>query len=233
MSSLDDMFAKCVPVANGLLVHPSTGLFLRHKGDLGNILEQRIYWKDLSQFKYEPGDLLLDVGGYIGDSVYHFLKIGGLTKAIAVEPDEDNCRVFKANWGSEPNVKLIQAAVVPEGRDKIKLYKGKNYPSTHSLTEFRGREVEIVDTVSWAELLVQGLKVIKFSAEGAEHLLDWSILPDTVSEVFIFIAQKKPDWFEKSSKIDSTLQSIGFNTVRPPVQDTFGPGKVACWSRRV
>jgi FkbM family methyltransferase len=235
-TELDRALATCTKIATqpDLLWYPSAGLFVRHRGDIGNILQQRSYWKGLLDFSYEKEALLLDLGAYIGDSTWYFLSNNLVNRVVAVEANPDNAKVCLANWGDDPRVRLMEGAVVPHNYPTAFMYLAKTYPAAHTLEQIKGRAALKIACINIDELFALHPAVIKCSIEMTEYRLPWRRLPDSVTEVAIFLTQKQDRNIPKGQELDNTLLGMGFrHHGKPPKHEPlFGPGQVGIWTRR-
>jgi FkbM family methyltransferase len=182
-------------------------MLVRDRGDIGIILEQRTWDKILP---YVHDKSVLDLGGHIGAAANYFL-LAGAKRVISVEPDPANCKIFSANHAKKRNVKLIQAAVMPN--DAVtKLYLGTTYSATNTVHPTRGRHAISVQSVSFESLLTTYKPdVLKVDIEGGEYNLDWNLLGKSVRAVAFEFHQHKRGWSDRQREVDETMLSIGFS----------------------
>lgn len=242
MNALDREWGNCVETTEVLSLntgpiyrHIPTGLYVRNRGDVGVILEQKRDYGDISKFEYPRASLFLDLGGHIGDSVSFFLKEGrGLGRAVTVEADPRNVEILRMNWGLDPRVAIIDMAVVEDTPPiHVDLYLGKTYSGDNSLEPYRGRNRVRVLAARFYDLLFCKPSVIKCDIEGSEFLLDWNKVPESVTEIFMEMHQNRPEWIEKGRGLDNTLLGLGFKHHKAPQhKPLFLKRQIAIWTRR-
>lgn len=235
-NALDELFSKCTESdVPGLKKCPISGLYVRDRGDVGIIREQT-EWNALKQFEYKGGTAL-DLGGHIGAAVWHILKNTELDRVVSVEPDPNNTRIHKLNWENTKNVTLLEKAVVRDSNSpsNINLYLGKTYSASNSTYPFRGRTAIQVPTICFEELLTEyDPTVIKCDVEGSEYAIDWTMVPDTTTEILLELHQFKPHWLDEQKKLDDVLLSLGFKHIKAPKHKlTYTRVCTASYSRRI
>lgn len=229
MNKIDRIWADAI--ANGGR-DPGTGLYLRDRGDAGIIIQQA-EWKWVSGYDYH-GQTILDLGGHIGAAAQYLRHHTG-GAVVSVECDPGNAAAFLRNWpdGSE-GVQLVQAAVTSGIEPEVELYLGKTYTSTHTIRPVRGRAVVVVPTVSFHSLLRKHKPaLIKCDIEGAEYALDWSILPDSCTEICLEYHYARPEDLQRQLDMDALMLGMGFRHLKEPANRvTFRKCCTAAYTRR-
>lgn len=82
-------------------------------GDLYVLLE---VFGRISGRVYNPAllgtpELIIDAGANVGFASAMFANRYPMARIIAIEPDQQNCEIFRMNCNSYPNVRLVQAAL--------------------------------------------------------------------------------------------------------------------------
>jgi FkbM family methyltransferase len=126
----------------------------------------------------KPGTLFLDIGGWVGPTSLYAAACGA--DVIALEPDAEAARQFRANCAANPTLKhhirLIEAALTPQGGPALFGSPRKKGDSMGSLL-LAGRGVADwqADAISPAALIAQIPQgqplVIKIDIEGGEYVL--------------------------------------------------------------
>jgi len=121
-------------------------------------------------WKLNPGDVVLDIGAYVGMfTVKASLAVGNKGKVVAIEPSPDNYAILIGNCVSLDNVTLVQKAIMAKNGTG-KLYYSKSAAANSLVVKWKKYiEVETItldDLV--AELKLDRIDLIKIDAEGAE-----------------------------------------------------------------
>jgi len=237
ISALEKEFQK-LPKEGKLYRHPASNLVIEHKGDLGCIYGQEKYWSklaDLTKSHTAPESVkLLDIGAYIGDSVWYFLVNRKITNnVISVEPDPRNIELFQKNWEGDKRVELIQAAVVGDNRKTVNLYLGRTYSGANTLQPLKGRKYIEVPAIHYLELFDRNPQILKGVMAGAEYQIDWKKLPDSVQTIGLEISHIHSSWIELGRKLDQDLLNMGFHhVVAPKHRPThFAEWNYSIWTR--
>ena len=230
MNRVDREFANCIKGEHPIyLRHQPSGLYVRDREDIFIILEQQS-WKPLLKMP-APGGLLLDLGGFIGDSAWWFLNHQVVSEVISFEPLASNIHVFNQNWYDDVRVRLIPAAVISDQTGSITMHLSKRI-SCSSVEHFRGRSTIKVSTFEWSDALAFKPSVIKCDVEGSEYTYDWSLLPESVRIVAMELHQFRPAWLIESRRIDKQLLFLGFKHIKAPRHTiTFHKNEIAIWAR--
>lgn len=132
----------------------------------------------------ELGDVVLDLGAHIGSFTGRALSAGA-TAVLAVEPDEDNCLMFRTNV-SDPRARIIHAAVAPTP-GTVDLFLGKTHGHSTQPHVGGGRPTVSVRAVTLEELCADLRPTfVKIDIEGAEYDLDLpASIPATTDRVFL------------------------------------------------
>ena len=118
----------------------------------------------------DDGEVFVDVGGYIGDTVQVFLdmakKAGARFKKIVVfEPDEANCRLIRKYFGKRKDVVLVEKGL--SDREKTLFFAGTGpFVKVVDDPEESTFNVPVIDLDSVPE--GQDATWIKMDIEGSE-----------------------------------------------------------------
>lgn len=230
---IDAFVATLEPVEGGF-VDPASGLFLRDRSDAFLLVEQRRAYAEFTHFPYGSDDVALDLGGAIGTFVSLALGRLGVGRVVSIEPLPAHQAVYRRNWGRDPRVVLVEGAVAESNAVDVPFYVGRNYSHCSSLTGARGRATVPVSTYAFEELLyAYQPTLIKCDIEGGEHALNWSIVPDTVTEIGMELHGSRSPWIDSGRRLDETLLGLGFSHVRAPKHKRpYNGAQMAFWSRR-
>lgn len=116
----------------------------------------------------EEGDVIIDVGSYIGEyAIYAGKLVGDSGKVVCIEPDEGNIKLLKKNikLNNLNNIEIIKKGLWSENR----LLKFKSYSAGSIFSEEGILKVEAIklDTLV-EELKLKKINFIKMDIEGAE-----------------------------------------------------------------
>lgn len=125
-----------------------------------------------------PGDLFLDIGGWVGPTSLYAAACGA--DVVALEPDPAAARQFRANIAANPDlssrIRLIEAALTPEGGQARFASPRKQGDSMSSVllagrggTDWEAAAISPADLI--ATLPAGRRLVIKIDIEGGEYRL--------------------------------------------------------------
>jgi FkbM family methyltransferase len=152
----------------------STPVFIRVSSSdpyvLWQVLEDRHFEVAL---RYSP-ELIIDGGANIGLVSLYFANRYPDAKIIAIEPDPENCALFRRNCSAYPNIELVQGALWPSNADLVienpndlsYEFRVVEAPSSTSRS-FRGVTMEDVLANSGK----QRIDLLKLDIEGSEAQL--------------------------------------------------------------
>lgn len=125
-----------------------------------------------------PGTLFLDIGGWVGPTSLYAAACGA--DVIALEPDAAAARQFRANCAANPllapRIKLIEAALTPEG-GRVSLGSPRKPGDSMGSLLLAGRGVAdwqaeaITPEALMALLPADQRLVVKIDIEGGEYVL--------------------------------------------------------------
>lgn len=121
-------------------------------------------------WKLKPGDVVLDIGAYVGMFTVKAASLVGATgRVIAIEPSPENYELLVRNCEGLSNVALVKKAIMST-TGTGRLYYSRSAAANSLVTHWK-RHVEVETTT--LDDLVQGLGLdkvdfIKVDAEGAE-----------------------------------------------------------------
>jgi len=128
---------------------------------------------EISLFEYgykfsKKYDVIVDIGGFLGESAWYFLTKGLAKKVIVYEPVYYN--ICRCNLTGIAEIKIYPYAIYKHSKQKVKL-------STKGLTsrvlEYENEEGVEALTVSFEEILreISGNVAVKVDCEGCEQYL--------------------------------------------------------------
>lgn len=128
-----------------------------------------VHWYGHSGIDFVP-DTVVDLGANVGVFTRYASSLWPDTKIISVEPNPDNCRVFR-EYTHSPNVTLIEAAV---GRGQVYHSPGANGAMEVYLTKSIGFPLlagQDYKTVMLTDLTIKGKSLLKIDIEGNETVI--------------------------------------------------------------
>ncbi len=181
-------------------------------GSFFEVFYENVYDSD---YNLKPGDVVLDIGAYVGMwSVKAAVNVGTTGKVFAMEPDATNRRWLQENVTGLP-VTIVPCAVSNhDGKDRLYLAPTS---SCHSLIIKQGQEVEIdchtVDWITWKYRLGRVI-YMKIDAEGAEYeLLEHLISTGAISRVKrLLVEWHKRDEGPRRHEIEMALYRLQIPT---------------------
>jgi FkbM family methyltransferase len=185
-----------------------------------------------------PEDIVLDIGANIGTFTCHAAR-AGVRRVIAVEPDEANYQVLRANvdamGGSQYDIDTVCGAVVPEGYTlpEVQLYlnAGKN-KGMHSTVPVRGRETVNALPVYLKGLYYSAPTKMKIDCEGAEYqFLVVDEIPDSVTGLIIEYNLNHRGEQEKAVAMHAAFIYCGWRCVKQPRFGTKAWATLASYRR--
>lgn len=190
----------------------------RGPGDIGIFNEQK-EWKKAVE-KLPEKATILDLGAHIGMFPHYVRRFWpeGDYSFVCVEPDPNNLRVLEKNV---TRLDDIHPAAVAMEDGEIDLWLGKTYPAANSVRPVRGRDKITVKTKAWKRFLATNPLMIKCDIEGAEYLLDWTKLPNSVELLafeFHFFKEGDENFFRD---LWDDLLLLGFYTLKEPKVNRF------------
>jgi FkbM family methyltransferase len=162
--------------------HEKTGLLYRENTldnliiNEGNREEYALLWP------YCKDQVVLDIGGFIGDSSYYALKAGA-KQVISIEPDQENLKIYKLqDHYNDPRLIVLEQAV-SDTDSESDLFVNDTTPNkgTPTLRKTRGRSKIKVSTISFSSLIKQyNPTILKIDCEGGEIYFDYN-LPNVIA----------------------------------------------------
>lgn len=133
--------------------------------------------------------VIVDGGAYTGFTTLLFANRFPQAEIIAVEPDEENARLFRRNLDSYRNVRLVQRAIW-KSRTPLEIKNPDDWSWAFSVTEVPSATTCSVAGITMADLVEQAggrrINLLKLDIEGAERevfsagSLDWLEFVDTL-----------------------------------------------------
>jgi FkbM family methyltransferase len=96
-----------------------TPLFCRTSGSDWRVLRGVFGEEHYEIALQDPPQLIVDGGANVGYASVYFANKYPNAKVIAIEPDPENCALFRKNCAAYPNVELIQGALWTSNTDLI------------------------------------------------------------------------------------------------------------------
>lgn len=186
-------------------------------------LDDAVAGESASYVKVMPpraGETVLDLGGNIGSVAKAYLDAGA-GRVVSVEPEPDNCRMFRAN---APQAELIEAACVggDDVREHTTLYvcdtanRGKH--STYPRTRRSPRKQVIVPVVSMRWLLeTYRPALVKCDIEAGEYEIpELGSLPSFVRGLTVEMHLEHPHRGirVKGKELDEAILASGFELTK-------------------
>lgn len=170
--------------------------------------------RQYAHLEISPGDRVLDIGANIGAFAAPSARAGATV--VAVEPELANFGLLMMNTAGLA-VAAERFAVAPvSGTTDLWITPGTN-KGHHSLVISKGRSLQVVPALGWAEALARWPSdVLKFDAEGAEYLLDWTQLPASIRRVAIELDLGRKSWRTQAREIEQDMSNQGFRAVLAP-----------------
>lgn len=128
----------------------------------------------LERCAFQPGDVVIDIGGHVGMTALYIAKKWPGVKVHSFEPSTQNYDRFTKNLSADnQEVTVDQTAITADGRD---LYLAHAYRNTGGISAFRDPEHKLIEFAH--SITLQGIfdkyqidraKLLKIDCEGAEH----------------------------------------------------------------
>ena len=136
--------------------------------------------------RFEPDDVIVDIGGHIG-AFAHACLVRGAGRVIICEPEPDNLELLRQNlarWGDR--VEVIPAAVWPAGEFAPCLAPPVNPYDTCQFSMVFREGGTAVPTITLDEVIARGgshIRLLKLDCEGAEYEILGSSQLNSVQEI--------------------------------------------------
>jgi FkbM family methyltransferase len=166
----------------------------------------------LKEIDFQPGDIVVDVGGHVGIFSIFVAKRYPFVKVIAFEPVPPNVEYFRRNLAHNQvnNVELFPMAITRDGRDvqlagRLEKNSGgasavtREISSKHERWTIQSRTLTSV----FDEFDIQKCKLLKIDCEGAEHEI-----------LFDFPYLARVDYMRGEFHINGLLRSQGYSIDR-------------------
>lgn len=190
------------------------------------------------EFQIEPGDTVVDIGGYIGSFALPAAKRAGRGMIYSFEPSPDNFRQFEINLGLNdlPNVRVFNVGVASSDRT-ITLFLDHMNPASNSiyLRSDQGKDENCVqrEAISLPTLFsrhgIERCDFLKVDCEGAEYEILMSLGPPMLDRIGRIACElHEPVYYGISDpahtpeKLVSFLRDNGFTVYRKPVNPYLG-----------
>jgi FkbM family methyltransferase len=198
-----------------LEIHKKTGLYYRPGTQDLTLIKEMEHKEYQILWDMCKDEVILDLGGYIGDSSLYALN-NGAKQVISLEPSPNNLEVYKLQKHiNNPKLILLEEAVSNiNGTAKFYITKENKATGSHSLKNVRGREEYTVKTRKWEELLNEyNPTIIKMDCEGGEDNIDFNLINNKVKAIMCELHPKFcKRKFERTEEIINVLKEK-FNIV--------------------
>jgi len=137
--------------------------------------ELRVDAYGLDKIEFEPGDVILDIGGHVGTFAIYCAKNWPQVEVHSFEPAAENWQRFERNLKAAGvrNVILHTFGVTSDGREITLSIDRANTGGTTEFVNSNGHKTEKAPTLTLDEIFemlkLERVKLLKIDAEGAEH----------------------------------------------------------------
>lgn len=187
---------------------------------------------------FQPNDVWLDIGAHFGSFAIRASPY--VEQVIAVEPAPGNIIQLWGNMklNGVTNIVPLEAAVLGDETQKVKLSLGHTFDYTHRVGTVRGRESITVQGFNVNELVhYYRVNKIKMDCEGSEEeilaALDYRHIQELILE-WHFTLIPDADWTKLRHALDR-LKSAGFEILRCPKELSFPTKRwtAIIWARKL
>ena len=163
---------KSKPMANGYCYYDYEGRRIvalqRDAKIFMEIFEDKVYER---VWQPKEGDVVLDLGGYVGMfTVKASVAVGATGKVVTVEPSPESYKMMESNCQGLDNVLLVKKAVAAENGKARLYYSGSTISLYNSLVIKRKDYIE-VETITVDDLVeelgLDKVDIVKMDVEGA------------------------------------------------------------------
>lgn len=210
-----------------VVIDPVTGLHYREDShDLAVIHEVEHAYAGLN---IHERDVVIDLGAHIGAFSWYAMRRGAIS-VYAVEPDPQNFSLLYENRKlpiDDPDtpvggITIVHAAIYPDCPRGTPLWfcPGRN-TGMHSTVRMVGTHSMIVPALSLQQLVDQiheTVTIIKMDIEGAEYVMDWKSMPDSVERLAVEWHFNEDEWRMYFVSAQAWLRVLGFHPLplNPP-----------------
>lgn len=200
-----------------------------------HLYSRRFYADD---FRIDPGDIVIDIGGYVGSFALPAARLAPRGRIFSFEPSPSNYEQFVKNLGLNdlPNVKVYNQGVASSDR-KITLFLDNMNPASNSIylrsDQDRGNNYVEKEAVTLGAIFaregIERCDFLKIDCEGAEYEilmnLDRSML-DRIGKIACEYHQ--PAYYGVTNpehtpeKLSRFLEEKGFAVYLKPVNPYLG-----------
>ena len=174
-----------------------------------------------NRFQYN-NKIVIDIGGYIGDTALYFIK-NGAKKVYIYEINPDIFKILQQNISmNDLDDKLIAINKgIGNSYKKVTL----NIPElkgSSSIFEKLGEKMKIIDKIEvdiipFNEIIIENIDILKIDCEGCEFEILQNILENKLADkIFegIILEAHNIDENHNSEQVKSFLKKIGFNKIQ-------------------
>jgi FkbM family methyltransferase len=181
-----------------------------NSGDRGIFIEVWLQNEYRLPPKFEPDDVIVDIGGNVG-AFAHACLTRGAGRVITAEPEPGNVAVLRQNlarWGDR--VEIILAAVWPGDVPAPELVPADDPIHTCQFSMLREGEGQAVPTVTLQDVLARAggrVRLLKLDCEGAEYAIldgvDLSNVDQVCGEAHAL------DWRGRNWSVEDVAAALG------------------------
>lgn len=169
-------------------------------------------------WKPKEGDVVLDIGAYVGMFTVKAAKLVGETgKVIAIEPSPENYELLAQNCEGLDNVVLVKKAIM-SWTGPGRLYYSKSAAANSLVTRWKRHiEVETITLDSLIEELgLDKVDIIKIDAEGAELEVLTGAYKALAKGTRLVIAayHTAPNGKAEIAQVDAALRRVNYRVIQ-------------------
>jgi FkbM family methyltransferase len=147
---------------------------------------------------YHPQHIA-DIGGHIGVATLVLRAMYPKAKVTIYEPDADNFKVLVKNVGSLENVHCVNAAV-GDKTGKVLFYSNADASTRASVISPGGTIGNEIASISFKDVMAQGIDFVKFDPEGDEYSMFISVSPEILKQAMAYVGEVHFDLINKTKQ---------------------------------
>jgi FkbM family methyltransferase len=198
------------------LLPNGNAFYFRGKVDVGVVSHFAIEGYFIRDSPEKPVLRIIDAGANIGDETARFHLHYPKAEIVAIEPEDENFRMLKKNFGFVPEVRLIHGGlwssechlkVVPAESGNLEAFRVVE--TSDSLGSIKATTIDsIMQVMKWEEI-----DVLKLDIEGSEHEIFTRNFESWVDKVNAFIIEvPDSDHPGTTQEIYKALEGQQFNS---------------------
>lgn len=134
--------------------------------------------------------LIIDVGGYVGYTSVFFAKKYPEAQVIAIEPDKENCALFRRNCREYRNIHLVEKAIW-NSNTRVQIDNPGDQSWSFQVSEASSEKVDSIETITIPDLLDEfnaiEVDLLKMNIEGSEKIVFSSDCASWINKVCTMI----------------------------------------------